>query len=44
MKKWLIALMLALPLAADELDTGDTAWMMMSTAMVLLSKTYGSLP
>jgi len=42
--------MLALPflpslaLVTDELDTGDTAWMMMSTAMVLLSKTYGFLP
>ncbi|MBL1244060.1 MAG: ammonium transporter [Sulfurimonas sp.] len=41
MKKWLIALMLALPLAADELDTGDTAWMMMSTAMVLLMTPAG---
>jgi len=44
MKKWLIALMLALPslaLAEDTLDTGDTAWMMMSTALVLLMTPAG---
>jgi len=44
MKKWLIALMLALPslaLAEDKLDTGDTAWMMISTALVLLMTPAG---
>jgi len=44
MKKWLIALMLALPslaLAEDVLDTGDTAWMMISTALVLLMTPAG---
>lgn len=44
MKKWLIALMLALPslaLAEDTLNTGDTAWMMMSTALVLLMTPAG---
>jgi len=44
MKKWLVALMLALPslaLAEDKLDTGDTAWMMMSTALVLLMTPAG---
>ena len=44
MKKWLVALMLALPslaLAEDTLDTGDTAWMMMSTALVLLMTPAG---
>ncbi len=44
MKKWLIALMLALPslaLAEDTLDTGDTAWMMISTALVLLMTPAG---
>jgi len=44
MKKWLIALMLALPslaLADDKLDTGDTAWMMISTALVLLMTPAG---
>jgi len=44
MKKWLIALLLALPtlaLAEDTLDTGDTAWMMMSTALVLLMTPAG---
>ena len=44
MKKWLIALMLALPslaLAEDVLDTGDTAWMMMSTALVMLMTPAG---
>jgi len=44
MKKWLVALLLALPslaLAEDKLDTGDTAWMMMSTALVLLMTPAG---
>jgi len=44
MKKWFIALLLALPtlaLAEDKLDTGDTAWMMMSTALVLLMTPAG---
>ncbi|MBT5935436.1 ammonium transporter [Sulfurimonas sp.] len=44
MKKWLIALLLALPtltFAQDVLDTGDTAWMMMSTALVLLMTPAG---
>ena len=44
MKKWLVALMLALPslaLAEDKLDTGDTAWMMISTALVLLMTPAG---
>ena len=44
MKKWLVALALALPslaLAEDTLDTGDTAWMMMSTALVLLMTPAG---
>lgn len=44
MKKWLVALLLALPslaLAEDKLDTGDTAWMMISTAMVLLMTPAG---
>ncbi len=44
MKKWLIALLLALPslaMAKDKLDTGDTAWMMMSTALVLLMTPAG---
>ena len=44
MKKWLVALLLALPslaLAEDTLDTGDTAWMMMSTALVLLMTPAG---
>ena len=46
MKKWLLALLFALPtlvLAEDAptLDTGDTAWMMMSTALVLLMTPAG---
>ncbi|WP_297431760.1 ammonium transporter [Sulfurimonas sp.] len=44
MKKWLVALLLALPslaMAKDKLDTGDTAWMMMSTALVLLMTPAG---
>jgi len=44
MKKWLVALLLALPslaLAEDKLDTGDTAWMMVSTALVLLMTPAG---
>lgn len=44
MKKWFIALLLALPtfaFSADVLDTGDTAWMMMSTALVLLMTPAG---
>ena len=46
MKKWFLALIFALPtmvLAEDTpvLDTGDTAWMMMSTALVLLMTPAG---
>jgi len=46
MKKWLLALLFALPtfvFAEDTpvLDTGDTAWMMMSTALVLLMTPAG---
>lgn len=46
MKKWLLALLFALPtlvLAEDAptIDTGDTAWMMMSTALVLLMTPAG---
>ena len=45
MKKWLLAL-LALPVMAlaedaPTLDTGDTAWMMISTALVLLMTPAG---
>ncbi|MBD3796634.1 MAG: ammonium transporter, partial [Campylobacterales bacterium] len=41
MKRWLVAMLFALPtLAFSEevptLDTGDTAWMMISAALVLL--------
>ena len=46
MKKWLLATLLLLPslvLAEDapKLDTGDTAWMMISTALVLLMTPAG---
>jgi len=46
MKKWLIVALMLLPslaLAEDapKLDTGDTAWMMMSAAMVLLMTPAG---
>ena len=44
MKKWFVALLLALPslaMAEDKLDTGDTAWMMISTALVLLMTPAG---
>ena len=46
MKKWLLALLFALPTLAfaedtPVLDTGDTAWMMMSTALVLLMTPAG---
>ncbi len=44
MKKWLLAVMMLLPtlaLAEDTLDTGDTAWMMVSTAFVLLMTPAG---
>ena len=44
MKKWfLLALMLlpSLVFAEDKLDTGDTAWMMMSAALVLLMTPAG---
>ncbi len=44
MKKWLLAVMMLLPtlaLAEDKLDTGDTAWMMVSTAFVLLMTPAG---
>jgi len=44
MKKFLLAASMLLPtlaLAEDKLDTGDTAWMMMSTALVLLMTPAG---
>ncbi|MBD3799877.1 MAG: ammonium transporter [Campylobacterales bacterium] len=46
MKKWLLSMMMLLPtlaLAEDAptLDTGDTAWMMVSTALVLLMTPAG---
>ncbi|QSZ41263.1 ammonium transporter [Sulfurimonas aquatica] len=46
MKKWLLALLFALPTFAfaedaPTLDTGDTAWMMMSAALVLLMTPAG---
>ena len=44
MKKWFVAMLLALPtlaLAEDKLDTGDTAWMMVSAALVLLMTPAG---
>ncbi len=42
MKKWLLALLFAIPaFAEDKLDTGDTAWMMVSTALVLLMTPAG---
>ncbi len=56
MKKWLLALLFAIPAFAEEvvvevveaaveaaptLDTGDTAWMMISTALVLLMTPAG---
>jgi len=44
MKKWLLVALMLLPslaLAEDKLDTGDTAWMMMSTALVLLMTPAG---
>ncbi len=44
MKKWLLPFLLVLPslsFAGDKLDTGDTAWMMMSAALVLLMTPAG---
>jgi Amt family ammonium transporter len=44
MKKWLLSMMMLLPtlaMAEDTLDTGDTAWMMVSTAFVLLMTPAG---
>ncbi len=44
MKKWLLPILMLLPslaLAEDKLDTGDTAWMMMSSALVLLMTPAG---
>ena len=44
MKKWLLIALMILPtlaLAEDKLDSGDTAWMMMSTALVLLMTPAG---
>ncbi|MFT7859841.1 MAG: ammonium transporter [Sulfurimonas sp.] len=44
MKKWLVAMLFALPtlaFAEDALDTGDTAWMMVSAALVLLMTPAG---
>jgi len=44
MKKWLLLALTLLPslaFAEDTLDSGDTAWMMMSTALVLLMTPAG---
>ncbi len=44
MKKWLLLALTLLPslaFAGDKLDTGDTAWMMMSAALVLLMTPAG---
>ncbi len=44
MKKWLLIALMLLPslaFAEDKLDTGDTAWMMMSAALVLLMTPAG---
>ncbi|NOX15532.1 MAG: ammonium transporter [Epsilonproteobacteria bacterium] len=43
MRKWLIPILLlpTFALAKDTLDTGDTAWMMMSAALVLLMTPAG---
>jgi len=44
MKKWLLIALMFLPslaLAEDKLDSGDTAWMMMSAALVLLMTPAG---
>jgi len=42
MKKWLwLTLLPSLALAEDKLDTGDTAWMMVSAALVLLMTPAG---
>jgi len=44
MKKWLLPILLLLPslaLAGDKLDTGDTAWMITSSALVLLMTPAG---
>lgn len=44
MKKWLLVALMLLPslaLAEDVLDSGDTAWMMMSAALVMLMTPAG---
>jgi ammonium transporter, Amt family len=44
MKRWLVAMLFALPtlaMAEDTLNTGDTAWMMVSAALVLLMTPAG---
>ena len=44
MKKWLLLALMLLPslaFAEDKLDSGDTAWMMMSAALVLLMTPAG---
>jgi len=44
MKKWLLLALMLLPslaFAEDKLDTGDTAWMMMSAALILLMTPAG---
>ncbi len=44
MKKWLLLALMALPslaFAEDTLDSGDTAWMLISTALVLLMTPAG---
>jgi len=44
MKRWLLPILMLLPslaFAGDKLDSGDTAWMMVSTALVLLMTPAG---
>ena len=44
MKRWFLAVLLFLPslaLASDKLNTGDTAWMIMASALVLLMTPAG---
>ena len=44
MKKWFLPILLLLPslsFAGDKLDTGDTAWMMVASALVLLMTPAG---
>ncbi|WP_456451459.1 ammonium transporter [Hydrogenimonas sp.] len=41
MKKWLLALLLPAMVFADELNSGDTAWMLVATAFVMLMTPAG---